>query len=44
METSILNANQIEKKITRIAYEIYEENVLPGQTQVDHLVLTRESV
>lgn len=26
METSILNANQIEKKITRIAYEIYEEN------------------
>lgn len=26
METSILNANQIDKKITRIAYEIYEEN------------------
>jgi pyrimidine operon attenuation protein/uracil phosphoribosyltransferase len=26
METSILNADQIEKKITRIAYEIYEEN------------------
>jgi len=26
METSILNAAQINKKITRIAYEIYEEN------------------
>jgi pyrimidine operon attenuation protein / uracil phosphoribosyltransferase len=26
METSILNADQIDKKITRIAYEIYEEN------------------
>jgi pyrimidine operon attenuation protein / uracil phosphoribosyltransferase len=26
METSILNADQIAKKITRIAYEIYEEN------------------
>jgi pyrimidine operon attenuation protein/uracil phosphoribosyltransferase len=26
METSILNAGQIDKKITRIAYEIYEEN------------------
>jgi pyrimidine operon attenuation protein / uracil phosphoribosyltransferase len=26
METSILNAEQIDKKITRIAYEIYEEN------------------
>jgi pyrimidine operon attenuation protein / uracil phosphoribosyltransferase len=26
METSILNADQINKKITRIAYEIYEEN------------------
>jgi pyrimidine operon attenuation protein/uracil phosphoribosyltransferase len=26
METSILNADQIEKKITRIAYEIYEEH------------------
>jgi pyrimidine operon attenuation protein/uracil phosphoribosyltransferase len=26
METSILNSDQIDKKITRIAYEIYEEN------------------
>ena len=26
METSILNAAQIDKKITRIAYEIYEEH------------------
>jgi pyrimidine operon attenuation protein / uracil phosphoribosyltransferase len=26
METSILNTDQIDKKITRIAYEIYEEN------------------
>lgn len=26
METSILNSDQIEKKITRIAYEIYEDN------------------
>jgi len=26
METSILNADQISKKVTRIAYEIYEEN------------------
>jgi pyrimidine operon attenuation protein / uracil phosphoribosyltransferase len=26
METSILNADQIDKKITRIAYEIYEEH------------------
>jgi pyrimidine operon attenuation protein/uracil phosphoribosyltransferase len=26
METSILNADQIDKKITRIAFEIYEEN------------------
>ncbi len=26
METSILNADQIDKKITRIAYEIYEDN------------------
>ncbi|HTA28132.1 MAG TPA: phosphoribosyltransferase family protein [Bacteroidia bacterium] len=26
METSILNADQIAKKVTRIAYEIYEEN------------------
>ncbi len=26
METSILNTDQIEKKITRIAYEIYEDN------------------
>lgn len=26
METSILNADQINKKITRIAYEIYEDN------------------
>jgi pyrimidine operon attenuation protein / uracil phosphoribosyltransferase len=26
METSILNSGQIEKKITRIAYEIYEDN------------------
>lgn len=28
METPILNADQIDKKITRIAYEIYEDNAL----------------
>jgi len=42
METSILNANQIDKKITRIAYEIYEENaaekevVLAGRGEGGH--------
>lgn len=42
METPILNADQINKKITRIAYEIYEENasekevVLAGRGEIGH--------